>query len=258
MQCCRGSGPRHSTSGNLHLAAQASVTSSVAEPLHDCMTNVIGTFNVLQAATREAVPVVFSSTGGALYGNDAPVPTSEQHIPAPLSPYGASKWAGEAYVSTWGRAHGIPHSICRLGNVYGPRQNPSGEAGVVFTESWRTASTRRPRLSFSATDADPRLHTRVGCRPRPKGSAGAGGVFNISTGIQTDVLTLWNLLARIASTDLAPRLEPLREGELESSGSDPSLASAALGWKAETPLDEGLEGTYRALLGEFDELPAST
>src|SRR5262245_49260 len=114
-----------------HLAAQASVTVSVGDPLLDCRVNVIGTLNVLEAAREHEAPVVFASTGGALYGDGAPLPTPETFAPRPLSPYGASKLAGEAYVATWARLYGLPNVVLRLGNVYGPRQNPPGEAGVV-------------------------------------------------------------------------------------------------------------------------------
>src|ERR1019366_1004749 len=91
-----------------HLAAQSSVTVSVTDPGRDCAVNVGGTLNVLEAAVRHRAPVIFSSTGGALYGNEAPLPTTEDRIPAPLAPYGASKWAGEAYLLTWSRAHDLP------------------------------------------------------------------------------------------------------------------------------------------------------
>ena len=114
-----------------HLAAQASVTASVKDPGRDCDVNVKGTLNVVAAANAQGTPVVFTSTGGALYGDGAPMPTGEGREPAPLSPYGASKWAGEAYVKTWCLAAGVPNAVARLGNVYGPRQNPHGEAGVV-------------------------------------------------------------------------------------------------------------------------------
>ena len=126
-----------------HLAAQASVTASVADPGRDCAVNVLGTLNVVDAATKLGAPVSFTSTGGALYGDEAPLPTSEQRIPAPLAPYGASKWAAEAYVNTWSLSSGVPHAVCRLGNVYGPRQSPHGEAGVVaiFSEHLHTGKT---------------------------------------------------------------------------------------------------------------------
>jgi UDP-glucose 4-epimerase len=129
-----------------HLAAQSSVTVSVSDPLRDCTVNVVGTLNVLEAAFRHRAPVVFTSTGGALYGNEAPIPTPEHYAPAPISPYGASKWAGEAYTTTWARAGGLAHAVCRLGNVYGPRQSPHGEAGVVAIFSDRLLRGEAPIL----------------------------------------------------------------------------------------------------------------
>ena len=149
-----------------HLGAQSSVTVSVADPRRDCEVNVAGTLNVLEAARRHEAPVVFTSTGGALYGNDAPMPTPEDFIPAPLAPYGASKWAGESYVTTWTRAHGVPHAVCRLGNVYGPRQSPHGEAGVVAIFSLRIWRGEQPTL-LRRRRADARL------RPRRRRGAGA-------------------------------------------------------------------------------------
>lgn len=130
-----------------HLAAQSSVTASVSDPQRDYAVNVQGTLNVIETAKRHRVPVVFSSTGGALYGNDAPMLTNEEFIPAPLAPYGASKWAGEVYVLTWARADNVPHAICRLGNVYGPRQSPHGEAAsspssaIIYGGASRSLST---------------------------------------------------------------------------------------------------------------------
>jgi len=129
-----------------HLAAQASVVASVENPGRDCEVNVKGTLHVVEVAGRCGAPVVFTSTGGALYGDDAPMPTAEDRIPAPLSPYGASKWAAEAYVKTWSLSSGIAHAVCRLGNVYGPRQSPHGEAGVVAIFAHRLHSGQAPTL----------------------------------------------------------------------------------------------------------------
>ena len=110
----------------------------------DGAVNVDGTLNVLRGRQGHGAPVVFTSTGGALYGNEAPIPTPEDRIPAPFSPYGASKWAGEAYLPTWSAASGIPNAVCRLGNVYGPRQSPHGEAGVVAIFTTALGPARRP------------------------------------------------------------------------------------------------------------------
>jgi UDP-glucose 4-epimerase len=235
-----------------HLAAQSSVTASVTDPGRDCAVNVLGTLNVLEAAGRHHAPVVFTSTGGALYGNDAPIPTTEERIPAPLAPYGASKWAGEAYVVTWAQASGIPHAICRLGNVYGPRQSPHGEAGVVAIFSHHLWRGEAPTVfGFGRPTRD---YVHVGDVVRALTLAhGKRGVFNVSTGVETDVMRVLELLQKASGADVEPTLAPLRPGELERSCIDPSRASAELGWEAEIELPAGLEGTFRALVNEFEE-----
>ena len=234
-----------------HLAAQASVTRSVADPERDCEINVLGTLNVLDAATRHEASVVFTSTGGALYGDGAALPTREDALPAPISPYGASKWAAEAYVNTWRESSGVPHAICRLANVYGPRQNPHGEAGVVAVFShclWRGAS---PTLYGFGKPTRDYVHVHDVARAL-LAAVGQAGVFNISTGIETDVATVFELLRAAADVTLQGELEPLRAGELERSCIDPSRAREQLGWKAEVGLEAGLAATYRALTHEFE------
>lgn len=234
-----------------HLGAQSSVTVSVANPGRDCAVNVQGTLNVLEAAGRHRAPVVFTSTGGALYGNEAPIPTTEDWPPAPLAPYGASKWAGEAYVRTWALASGIPHSVCRLGNVYGPRQSPHGEAGVVAIFSHRLWRGERPRVFGHGRPTRDYVHVHDVVAAL-RAASGAGGVFNVATGIETPVATLLDDLQAVAGTDLAPELTDLRPGELERSCMDPSRAREQLGWQASIALRDGLDGTYRALIEGFE------
>jgi len=234
-----------------HLAAQSSVTVSVTDPSRDCAVNVQGTLNVLEAARRHRAPVVFASTGGALYGNDAPIPTPEDRIPAPLAPYGASKWAGEAYVATWAESSSIPHAICRLGNVYGPRQNPLGEAGVVAIFSHYLWQGEAPNVFGFGRPTRDYVHVDDVVRAMIAGR-GNRGVFNIASGVETDVMTIFNLLQEAAGTEIEPVLAPLRAGELERSCMDPSRARAELGWQAEIELADGLQRTYHALLAEFE------
>jgi UDP-glucose 4-epimerase len=234
-----------------HLGAQASVTVSVSDPERDCDVNVHGTLNVLLAATRHGAPVVFTSTGGALYGNRAPIPTPEETPPAPISPYGASKWAAEAYVNTWREATGVQHAICRLGNVYGPGQSPHGEAGVVAIFSHLLWRGQAPKLYGYGKPTRDYVHVRDVARAM-LAAVGKGGTFNISTGIETDVLHVLEVLQRAAGTELEPELVPLREGELERSCMDPSRAERELGWRADTPLEDGLKQTYDALIGSFE------
>lgn len=226
-----------------HLAAQSSVTISVTDPARDCAVNVMGTMNVLQAARRHAVPVVFTSTGGALYGNEAPIPTPECFRPAPISPYGASKWAGEAYVSTWANADRIPHTICRLGNVYGPRQSPHGEAGVVAIFSDTLLRGEAPVLFGQGGATRDYIHVHDVAAALLLAS-GHGGVFNVATGIETPVKTIYDVLADLAGTNDEPRLAPLRAGELERSCLDPSAAAEQLGFEARIALQDGLESTF--------------
>ena len=180
-----------------HLAAQASVVASVENPGRDCEVNVKGTLNVLEAAGRCGAPVVFTSTGGALYGDEAPMPTGEDRIPAPLSPYGASKWAAEAYVNTWSLSSGIPHAVCRLGNVYGPRQSPHGEAGVVAIFSHHLHTGRAPKLYGHGKPT--RDYVYVGdVVSALLAASGRSGTYNIATGVETDVAGVWSELSSAA------------------------------------------------------------
>jgi UDP-glucose 4-epimerase len=234
-----------------HLGAQSSVTVSVTDPAIDCAVNVGGTLNVLEAAGRHAAPVVFTSTGGALYGNEAPLPTPEDSLPAPLAPYGASKWAGEAYVQTWARSSGIAHTVCRLGNVYGPRQSPHGEAGVVSIFSHKLWRGESPTVFGHGAPTRDYVHVADVVSALIK-ATGAGGVFNVASGSETSVLELLEMLQQEAGTNLEPTLAPLRAGELERSCMDPSRARERLGWRASVELSEGLASTYRMLIGEFE------
>ncbi len=233
-----------------HLAAQASVVASVEDPVRDCAVNVEGTLNVLDAAARLKVPLVFTSTGGALYGDDAPMPTPETCIPAPLSPYGASKWAAEAYVNTWSLAGAVPHAVCRLGNVYGPRQSPHGEAGVVAIFSHHLHVGKAPRLYGHG--APTRDYVYVGDVVRALlAASGHRGTYNVATGVETDVRAVWEGLQAAAGIEIEPQLADLRPGELQHSCLDASRAARELGWRAEVPIAEGLARTYAALVEEF-------
>jgi UDP-glucose 4-epimerase len=238
-----------------HLGAQSMVTVSVARPARDCVVNVLGTLNVLEAATVHRAPVVFTSTGGALYGDTAPLPTPETHIPAPVSPYGASKWAAECYVRTWGLANDLPHAVCRLGNVYGPRQSADGEAGVVAIFTRAIVDGRTPRLFGFGNATRDYVHVAdvVACL---RAASGVAGVFNVATGIETSGRAVWEALREAASTDIEPELAPLRRGELTRSCMDPTKAWEKLGWKARIPFHDGVRRTYAALVAEFEEQAA--
>jgi UDP-glucose 4-epimerase len=241
-----------------HLAAQASVVASVEDPGRDCEVNVKGTLNVVEAAGRCGASVVFTSTGGALYGDAAPRPTGEGQIPAPLSPYGASKWAAEAYVKTWSLSSGIPHAVCRLGNVYGPRQSPHGEAGVVAIFAHHLHTGRAPKLFGHGKPTRDYVYVAdvVGAL---LGAVGKSGTYNIATGVETDVMTVWSELRKVADQsgvavgELEPELADLRPGELKQSCLDIALAAHELGWRPMVPMADGLRLTYEALAEEFQQ-----
>jgi UDP-glucose 4-epimerase len=234
-----------------HLGAQSQVTVSVTDPWFDCDVNVKGTLNVAQVARELRIPVVFTSTGGALYGNDAPIPTPESFPPAPLAPYGASKWAGEAYLRTWALADSLPHAVCRLGNVYGPRQSPFGEAGVVAIFTHKLWSGEPPVLFGFGKATRDYIHVSDVAEAMIR-AAGVHGVFNLSNGREVAVQEIFELLRREADVEIEPELAPLREGELERSCMDPSNAAETFGWRAEIPLERGIAETYRALVAQFE------
>ena len=229
-----------------HLAAQASVTLSVANPELDFASNVRGTFNVCQAAAELRARVVFASTGGALYGNDAPMPTPETVVAQPLAPYGASKLAAEAFVATQGRSEGLAHVVLRLGNVYGPRQNPHGEAGVVAIFSERLLRGEKPTVyGYGKPTRDYVYVADVARAFTLAADNEVAGTFNVGWGREVSVSELLDVLQRAAETRVEPILEPLRPGELERSALDSRAAADALGWRPEVAFEDGVAETFR-------------
>jgi UDP-glucose 4-epimerase len=227
-----------------HLAAQASVTVSVEDPVLDCTSNVLGTLNVCEAARTRGTPVVFASTGGALYGDNAPRPTPEDFAPEPLSPYGASKLAGEAYVATWARLYGTPNVVLRLGNVYGPRQSPHGEAGVVAIFSGRLLAGEPPELRGDGRATRDYVHVQDVARAFVAGAEGGRpGTYNVGTGRETSTARVLELLQRAGGTSIEPTHAGLRPGELAASALDSRRIEQELGWHATIDVEEGLAQT---------------
>jgi UDP-glucose 4-epimerase len=227
-----------------HLAAQASVTVSVADPVRDCTSNVLGTLNVCEAARTRAAPVIFASTGGALYGDRAPRPTPEDLAPEPLSPYGASKLAAEAYVLTWARLYGTPNVVLRLGNVYGPRQSPHGEAGVVAIFSGRLLGGEAPELRGGGAPTRDYVHVHDIARAFVAASeARRSGTYNVGTGQETSTARVLEILQRAAGTELEPSESELKSGELAASSLDSTRIDRELGWHATIDVEEGLAQT---------------
>ena len=226
-----------------HLAAQIDVRASVADPVADGRANVLGTICVLEAARTHDAQVVFASTGGAIYG-ECDAPASEDAARLPLSPYGTSKLAAEEYLATWNRLYGTRHVALRLGNVYGPRQDPHGEAGVVaiFLSRIRDAQA----ATVYGDGAQTRDYVYVGDVARAfVGAVGAeGGVFNVGTGQETSVVALWQACLEAAGVEAEATHGPARLGELQRSCLDPHRAETTLLWRAEVPLTQGLDETW--------------
>jgi UDP-glucose 4-epimerase len=227
-----------------HLAAQASVTVSVEDPVRDCTSNVLGTLNVCEAARKLGAPVVFASTGGALYGDRAPRPTPEDFPAEPLSPYGASKLAGEAYVSTWGRLYGTPNVVLRLGNVYGPRQNPHGEAGVVAIFSGRLLDGLEPQLRGEGKPTRDYVYvTDVATAFVAAADGARAGTYNVGTGRGTSTARILEILQEAAGTAVEPAQVELQPGELQASAIESSRIETDLGWRPTVEVEQGLRQT---------------
>jgi UDP-glucose 4-epimerase len=236
-----------------HLAAQMDVRRSLEDPAFDASVNVVGTINVLEAARRHgARRLVNTSTGGAIYGDTDLMPTPETVIPAPVSAYGQSKQCAEQYCAWAGRLYGLETVTLRYGNVYGPRQNPDGEAGVIAIFAGRLIDGRRPTVygdgsairdyTFVADIVDANLAAAE--------APTAGGPYNIGTGVESSVLDVVAALREAAGGNVngfEPEFEPARIGELQRSSLDVGLARDELGYSAQTTLVEGMRRTLEHL-----------
>jgi UDP-glucose 4-epimerase len=227
-----------------HLAAQIDVRVSVARPDHDAAINVLGTVNVLESARPHGTKIVFSSTGGAIYGEcDGPAPEDAPRLP--IAPYGTAKLAAEEYLATYNRLYGTGHVSLRYGNVYGPRQDPHGEAGVVaiFCNALREGQT--PKVFGDGRQTRDYVYVGDVARATLAASERDGsGVYNVGTGRETSVVELLELCQRIAGTSFEPEFAPARPGELQRAVVDPSRAVDELGWRPEHSLEDGLRETW--------------
>ena len=237
-----------------HLAAQIDVRRSVAEPVYDATVNILGTINLLEAVRRAAKPArfVFSSTGGAIYGDFVTPPNREPMPKDPESPYGIAKLSAELYMAAYGRLYGIDTVALRYANVYGPRQDPHGEAGVVAIFCGRILDGR-PLTVFGA-GTQTRDYVYVGDvaranlaaaeRPLPARGQVDARAFNVGTGVETSVVELATTLQRAADSDVPVEHAPARAGELQRSAVDIAKAAEHLGWRPEVKLEDGLRETF--------------
>jgi len=229
----------------VHLAAQADVNTSVHRPDYDADVNVIGTIRVLEAARAHGTQIVFSSTGGAIYG-ECERPATEEAPRRPLSPYGIAKLAAEEYLAGWNRLRGTGHVALRFANVFGPRQSASLEGGVVAIFLERMAAGQ-PTTIFG-TGEQSRDFVYVGDVVAGVLAAVGhdGGVFNIGTGVETSVNALHEACRLTTGFDDPPSYGPAREGDVLRSVIDPSRAWQELGWQPATSLAAGLATTWAA------------
>jgi UDP-glucose 4-epimerase len=231
-----------------HLAAQIDVRRSAADPALDSWINVGGTINVLEAARQVGARVVNSSTGGAIYGEGKVIPAPEDHPVAPEAPYGQSKFAAEGYIELFRRLHGVSGVSLRYGNVFGPRQDPLGEAGVIAIFCGKVLEGGTPKVFGDGLQT--RDYVFVGDVVRANLLAAESdtfGAFNIGTGVETSVLDLVEALKPEADGPFEPDMAPERPGEVRHIALDASRAREELGWSAETGLAEGLKITLDSL-----------
>jgi UDP-glucose 4-epimerase len=233
----------------LHLAAQADVRASIERPDYDADVNILGTLRILEAARRHGSQLVFSSTGGAIYGEcDEPAPETAER--RPLAPYGTSKLCGEEYLATWNRLYETSHVSLRFGNVYGPRQEPHGEAGVVAIFMGLLLEGGTPKIYGDGRQARDYVYVDDVVRALLAAAGHEGGVFNVGTGVETSVLELYDAIQRVSGREREPELADARMGELQRSVLDVSLAARELGWRPEHSLDDGLAKTWAWIVQE--------
>ncbi len=235
-----------------HLAAQIDVRKSIADPAFDASINIGGTANVLDAARAAGTRrIVFSSTGGAIYGEGEgqQLPLAEDAPLAPEAPYGQSKFAGEGYLSLYERLYGLSTIPLRLGNVYGPRQDPLGEAGVVAIFCGRLREGEQPTVFGDGKQTRDYIYVGdVVAAMLAAAESEATGPVNIGTGVETDVLELVQALGELGdSGSFAPEFAPPRTGEVARISIDPGRAERELGWTPQMGLKEGLRVTLDSI-----------
>jgi UDP-glucose 4-epimerase len=227
-----------------HQAAQMDVRRSVREPDFDADVNVLGTVRLLQNCVEHGVRrVVFASTGGAVYGEQREFPATEEHPQYPISPYGVSKLAAERYLHFYDIEHGLSYAALRYANVYGPRQDPHGEAGVVAIFSSNLAEGRPSKINGSGEQTRDYVYVRDVAKANVLALENEvpSGAYNVGTGVETSVNELYDRMCQLSGRDLLPQRGPQLPGEQRRSCVDSSRAARALNWWPEVDLDMGLK-----------------
>ena len=242
-----------------HLAAQIDVRVSAARPSFDAEVNVIGTINMLEAARRAgARRFVYASTGGAIYGETDVVPTPEDTEIRSEAPYGQAKYAGEGYLSLWQRLHGLSTVSLRFGNVYGPRQDPLGEAGVIAIFCGKLQTSGDPTVFGDGRQTRDYVFVKDVVRAcMTAGEDDRSGAYNVGRGQEVSVLELvsqlgmlGNELGLLDGRSFEPQFAPARAGEVQRSALDPTRSREELGFVADVDLEDGLRRTLQSVLQE--------
>lgn len=228
-----------------HHAAQMNVRRSVDDPIFDARVNILGSLNLLQAAVATGVKkFVFASTGGAIYGEQLTFPADETHQTCPLSPYGIAKLAVEKYLAFYEDVHGLSYTALRYANVYGPRQDPHGEAGVVAIFGQRLLAREPAIINGDGEQTRDFVYVEDVVRANVLAvTTDLRGIYNVGTGIETSVNVLYAYLAKHSGTTDAPRHGPPKAGEQRRSVLDSHKLQAATSWTPTTPIDEGIRRT---------------
>ncbi len=232
-----------------HHAAQMDVRRSVAEPIFDAETNIIGSLNVIHSALQVgSKKIIYASTGGAIYGELEYSPADEQHPIRPLSPYGISKHSVEHYLYLYQHLEGLDFTVLRYSNVYGPRQNPHGEAGVVAIFGKQMLAGQQPTIFGDGTDTRDYVFVSDVVEANLLAlEAGSGEIFNISTAQATTVQQIFNFIAQASGYEGEPNYAPPRPGDLRHNALDAAKAQQLLGWTPKMNLSEGIALTVEYL-----------
>lgn len=229
----------------MHLAAQVDLRRSVEDPIFDAQVNILGTLNLLEQAVKYGTrKVIFSSSGGAIYGEQDVFPAPESHPIRPLSPYGISKLNGEQYLAYYQRVSGIQHVILRYSNVYGPRQDPDGEAGVVAIVTGKMLAGEQPIINGNGRQTrdfvfvDDVVEANLAVMGKE-----VQGIYNVGTAEETSVNDLFRLLVELTNANCKELHGPAKKGEQARSVVDISRLRQELGWEPKVPLREGLKRT---------------
>lgn len=227
-----------------HHAAQASARYAISEPIFDAQTNILGTINVLENSLRFGIKKIIFASSVAVYGEQEYFPANESHPRHPVNPYGVAKFAAEEYFRYYNRLFNLDYCIFRYANVYGPRQDPFGEGGVVAVFSQKFLANEQPLINGDGLQTRDFIY--VGDIVRANITAVENGVsdtLNLSTGAETSVLDLFNNLKNVTASSYEPMFGPAKEGDQRRSLIDYAAAKTALGWEPETALVDGLQLT---------------